>query len=124
MDIGSINAAWQTLSRLRQISKSIEHAEFRGLLADLSVQLSDAKVENAALKEKVASLMDALAKKQNAAKAREPYKLQWGCAKFEGDDHMLYCVRCYEREGRKHPTSRVDSRFRMCTVCSNRVSAS
>jgi hypothetical protein len=43
-------------------------------------------------------------------------KMKWGCYQFEGEE-PLYCIKCYETQGRKHPTTRVNSRQRQCAVC-------
>lgn len=62
----SIATALTLASRLREISKNIEDAEFKNLLADLSLELADAKLkisdlinENIVLKEKVAVITSA-----------------------------------------------------------------
>lgn len=61
--ISSVTNAVVLATRLREISKNIENAEFKNLLADLSLELADAKLniadlvaENAKLKEQVYSL--------------------------------------------------------------------
>ena len=61
--ISSLSTAITLATRLREISKNIEDAEFKNLLADLSLELADAKLtiadlinENTDLKEKIHSL--------------------------------------------------------------------
>lgn len=64
--ISTVSAAISLASRLREIGKNIEDAEFKNLLADLSMELADTKLkvadlvtENAELKEKINSLTSA-----------------------------------------------------------------
>ena len=54
--IRPLSAAIALLARLRQISGKIKDAEFSNLLAELNINLSDARVENAALFEENATL--------------------------------------------------------------------
>ena len=64
--ISSVSTAISLASRLREISKNIENAEFKNLLADLSLELADAKLkiagllsENAELNKKLQALTSA-----------------------------------------------------------------
>ncbi|HAD05237.1 MAG: hypothetical protein A2091_03640 [Desulfuromonadales bacterium GWD2_61_12] len=64
--ISTVSTAITLAARLREISKNIENAEFKNLLADLSLELAEAKLkfadliaENAGLKEKIHSLTSA-----------------------------------------------------------------
>jgi predicted nucleic-acid-binding Zn-ribbon protein len=64
--ISSVSTAITLASRLREIGKNIEDAEFKNLVADLSLELADAKMniatlvsENAELKEKLQALTSA-----------------------------------------------------------------
>lgn len=61
--VSGISSAIALAGRLREISKNIENAEFKSLLADLHLELADAKIkmaglmdENATLKERIKSL--------------------------------------------------------------------
>ncbi len=47
---------------------------------------------------------------------KAPYKIQWGCILFEGDQN-LYCPSCYEKDNLKIPTSRVRAMLRECPTC-------
>ena len=53
--IGSLAAAITVLSRLKQVGDRIKDAEFSALLAELNIDLSQARVENAALVEENAA---------------------------------------------------------------------
>jgi predicted nucleic-acid-binding Zn-ribbon protein len=64
--ITTVSSALSLAGRLREISKNIEDAEFKNLLADLSLELADAKLkisdlvsENAELKDKLRALTSA-----------------------------------------------------------------
>lgn len=64
--ISGVSTAITLAKRLREISKNIEDAEFKNVLADLSLELADAKLkiaevitENAELKERIHSLTSA-----------------------------------------------------------------
>ncbi|MER2104456.1 hypothetical protein ACOYXF_15490 [Pseudomonas sp. Tul1A2] len=64
--ISTVSTAVNLALRLKDISKNIENAEFKGILADLSLELSEVKLkladllsENAQLKEKISSLTSA-----------------------------------------------------------------
>jgi hypothetical protein len=61
--ISSVSTAISLASRLREISKNIEDAEFKNIVADLSLELADAKLtiadlisENISLKENLKTL--------------------------------------------------------------------
>ena len=64
--ISSVSTAITLAKRLREIGKNIEDAEFKNLLADLSLELADTKMkmaelitENANLKERIDNLTSA-----------------------------------------------------------------
>ncbi|CAI2308477.1 hypothetical protein P3592_19205 [Vibrio parahaemolyticus] len=64
--LSSVSTAISLATRLREIGKNIGDAEFKNLIADLSLELAESKMkvadlvsENAALKEKLASLTSA-----------------------------------------------------------------
>lgn len=48
--------------------------------------------------------------------------IKWGCYQFAGDE-TLYCIKCYETQRRKHPTTRMNSQQRQCAVCHSVVFA-
>lgn len=64
--ISTVSTALGLASRLKDISKNIENAEFKNVLADLSLELAEVKLkladllsENVQLKEKISSLTSA-----------------------------------------------------------------
>ncbi|ODV40607.1 hypothetical protein AWV79_05970 [Cupriavidus sp. UYMMa02A] len=119
MDIVSTISTSITLAkRLREIAKNIEDAEFKNLLADLSSELADIKLEAASLKEQIAALQEenALLKQTTPPVGETPIGRKWGCYQFRGDDG-LYCPACWDSKRKKSSTTRVNTKFRLCSVC-------
>ena len=116
--IGGINNAIALVARLREVSKNISEVEFKNLLADLSGELADAKLEIADLKEKLALQAQEIQSLRRAdpLSRPKPSGSQWGCYKFDGDDG-LYCTGCYDSKGLKSRTNRASARSRACPVC-------
>jgi hypothetical protein len=116
--IYGINNAITLVGRLREVSKNIAEIQFKNLLADLSGELADAKLQIADLKERLAiQAQEIQALKRADPNARQkPSGTKWGCYRFDGDDG-LYCTGCYDSKGLKSRTNRVDSRSRSCPVC-------
>jgi hypothetical protein len=119
MDVlSSIDHSITLVRRLREISKNVAEAEFRNLLADLSNDLGDAKLEIAALKQRLADQAEEIAalKAADPAVRQKPSGEKYGCYQFEGEDG-LFCTACYDTKGRKSRTTRLNSHFRQCPVC-------
>ncbi len=116
--ITTISTSITLAKRLREISKNIEDAEFKNLLADLSSELADLKLEAASLKERIAELQEENALlKQTAGPADEkPSGRKWGCYQFQSDNG-LYCPACWDSKRKKSSTTRVNANFRLCSVC-------
>lgn len=116
--ITTISTSITLAKRLREISKNIEDAEFKNLLADLSSELADLKLEAAALKEKIAELQEenSLLKHTASPTDEKPSGRRWGCYQFEGDSG-LYCPACWDSKRKKSSTTRVNAKFRHCPVC-------
>ena len=97
--------------------KKIEEAEFRNVLADLSIELSDAKTELATLRLQVLQLREEKATLEaRLSEKRERPTVKYACYQF-GDDPNLYCPACYDTQGKKHLTSRKSIKERVCSVC-------
>jgi len=60
-------------------------------------------------------------KKPNNNSSDPKPKMKWGAYVFEGDE-KLYCPVCYEKDGLKIPTSRINSSFRQCPNCKAKLS--
>jgi hypothetical protein len=122
--ISTISTSISLAKRLREISKHIEDAEFKNVLADLSNELGDIKLEAAALKERIASLQEenALLKRTVSSSDEAPSGRKWGCYQFKGDDG-LYCPACWDSKRKKSSTTRVSANFRHCPVCNAPIGA-
>ncbi len=46
--------------------------------------------------------------------------MKWGCYQFEGDDR-LYCTACYDTNGLKSATNRLNTKFQQCPVCKAQI---
>lgn len=116
--ITTISSSITLAKRLREISKNIENAEFKNLLADLSSELADLKLEAASLKERLAALQEenSLLKMTTQSADEKPVGRKWGCYKFQ-DDNALYCPACWDSKRKKSSTTRVNANFRLCSVC-------
>ncbi len=125
MDIFStVENSISLVQRLREISKNIEEAEFKNLVADLSSELADIKLEAANLKEKVATLEEEnrLLKQKAPESEKQPVGTKWGCYQFENDDG-LYCTACWDSKRQKSRTNRSGSKWRHCPVCGATIGA-
>ena len=122
--ISTISTSLSLTKRLCEISKNIEDAEFKNLLADLSSELADLKLEATSLKERIAQLQEEnnLLKQTSQPVDEKPTGRKWGCYIFEADSG-LYCPACWDSKRRKSSTTRVDTRFRHCPVCNAPIGA-
>ena len=115
--VTAIDHAITLARRLRDISKNIAEAEFKNVLADLSNQLADAKLEIVSLKEQLAVKTEELRlAKIPSLEVGEKPTMQWGAYRFKGEDG-LFCTACYDTKRQKIRTTRLDSRYRQCPVC-------
>ncbi len=109
------------VKQLREISKNVSEAKFRNLLADLSIELADAKLKIAALKEELAVQTEGIRELKRTPDAKsKPPGMKWGCYQFEGDDR-LYCTACYDTNGLKSATNRLNTKFQQCPVCKAQI---
>jgi hypothetical protein len=98
------------------------NAVLRERVALAEQRLKDLESENKNLKDQAATLakenaalrgqLEAIARRDAAVKPT----LQWGCYKFAGEDG-LFCPACYDKDGKKYQTTRLDIGKRRCTVC-------
>jgi hypothetical protein len=98
----AIQSAIEVVQRLRTLSKKIEDAEVKMLLADLSSDLADAKLEAANLKFEIVQLKENLliAQALGEAKVALQPRHDGGGYRFEGEQG-LFCVRCFDGKGKK-----------------------
>lgn len=98
--ITSISTAITIAKRLNEIGKNIQDAEFKNLLADLSLELADTKLklsevvsENAELKEEVAAIKHSKSLGGELVFRDQMYYTQDGDGPF--------CPGCYDTKGAK-----------------------
>lgn len=123
--LSSVSTAWTFATRLREISKNIENAEFENALANLMSEMSQAKIEAAEAKERIATLLlenrelkDTI-ERLNSAESDKPTVVnglyQWP------NDEGYYCTACWDSKDKRvltnEPAIMRDAIFRMCPVC-------
>lgn len=93
----AIQSAIEIVGKLRALSKKLEDAEFKMLLADLSGELADAKLEVANLKMELAKTKEKLQEKGELLHRKENEKptLCDGAYQFPGDSGF-FCTACYD----------------------------
>ena len=114
---GKIASAASNAKTLYEASKTIANAEWKMQIAEVATQLAEANLAMAELKRELFRLKEENAALKEKKEAGKP-AMKWGCYEFEGEAG-LFCPRCWEREGKKHRTSRaLNGRFYKCSVCS------
>ncbi|MFT6636590.1 hypothetical protein [Alcanivorax sp.] len=110
--IGSIGHAITLAKRLREISKNIEDAEFKNLLADLNLELADTKLALADVMEKNAQLRTELAtiKHSQGGISIEPLTFREFAYFTEGNDGP-FCSKCYETANQRIRLKKVTGAF-------------
>ena len=95
--VASLQHAIEIAGKLRALSKRIEDAEFKMLLADLSGELADAKLDLANLKVEMANLLseNQRLKQEVAGKGAQKPKMADGGYVFEGEDGH-FCTACFD----------------------------
>ena len=111
----TLTAAVGSARKVFEASRTLANAELKQMIADLSSQMADLSLHMADLKHEIIRLQEENATLKGKAEGAKP-TLKWGCYVFEGDE-TLYCPRCYETQGKKHPTSRIMHNVRKCSIC-------
>lgn len=95
--IQSLQASIDIVGKLRALSKKVEDADFKMLLADLSSELGDAKLEVANLKSEVAELKTLNAQQAALLAQRSAGKptISEGVYRFSDDDGH-FCTACFD----------------------------
>lgn len=121
--VATIQNAIEIAGKLRALSKKVEDADFKMLLADLSNELADAKLEVANLKSELADSMTKLLALQQRQEAKDSSKPAFidGAYKFEGVDGA-FCTACFDSNGKKSRLSKLQAPFNTfgrweCPVC-------
>jgi ATP-dependent helicase YprA (DUF1998 family) len=100
--LSTIQTSIEIVSKLRTLSKKIEDADFKMLLADLSNELADVKLEVANLKSALADAKEENRKLTESAaiKANDVPILKDGAYAFENQEG-LFCTACYDTKQQK-----------------------
>jgi hypothetical protein len=95
--LSSLQHAIEIAGKLRALSKKVEDADFKMLLADLSSELADAKLEAANLKGEIARLADENRELAAKLKHRELSKpeMDQGAYTFAGEKGH-FCTACFD----------------------------
>lgn len=95
--VTSLQHAIEIAGKLRALSKKVEDADFKMLLADLSGELADAKLEAADLKIEIARLIaeNQSLKERIAARENAKPKMDEGAYTFEGETGH-FCTACFD----------------------------
>jgi hypothetical protein len=115
--ITTISNALTIAQRLREIAKNVAQAEFTNLLADLAIELANAKLQVGALKEILADKEEEIrVLRAKQGEGERPTGTKWGCYQFEGDE-ALYCTACWDVRRTKVRAARTPGGLRHCPVC-------
>ena len=119
--IGSISAAITTAKRLNEISKNIRNAEFKNLLADLSMELADTKLRLSKLIEENSELKEELSKLKQSKSGADELIFKDGLYYKNGGDGP-FCPGCYDDKRKKIRIHKQFGSFRQfgqykCPIC-------
>ncbi|MBD9482144.1 hypothetical protein IB229_04125 [Pseudomonas sp. PDM14] len=100
--LSAIQSAIEIATKLRNLSKKIEDAEIKMLLADLSNELADAKLEMANLKIALAQETEKSTRlsSQLSTKSESKPKVKEGAYEFEHEEG-LFCTACFDSKDKK-----------------------
>lgn len=100
--VASVQSAIEIVGKLRALSKKLENAELKMLLADLSGELADAKLEVANLKTQLANASDENRRLSTLLESRMTAKpmLSDGAYQFEGEEGR-FCTACFDTKEQK-----------------------
>ncbi|EHW0643083.1 TPA: hypothetical protein N2811_004655 [Vibrio parahaemolyticus] len=110
--LGSIGQAISLAKRLREISKNIEDAEFKNLLADLNLELADTKLALADVMEQNSQLKLEVNELKNSQGSNLSQLEFRGFAYYSASDDGPFCSACYETKNQQVRLSKVSGTFR------------
>lgn len=115
--LAAVATSMQLVSRLREINKNIENAEFSNALADLGLELAKLKSELASVLDENTDLKTQLAVKQST-----PVLEFKNGAYFKQDGEGSFCSGCYDNSRKAIRLAPVPRTFKdlashMCPVC-------
>lgn len=115
MDVMALlHQALEASSKLREMAKKIENAEFKIVLADLHSSLADAKLESGELKMKLAAALDQIAALNAQLQIKEmiaPTYTSEGVYTFSGGSGR-FCTACWDDGQHKIRLTAVPEDFR------------
>lgn len=111
--VAAIQSAIDIVAKLRALSKKVEDAEFKMLLADLSGDLADAKLEVANLKIGLAQAREENQKQAMllAQRTLAAPTVSDGAYKFDGEEG-LFCTACFDTKQQKVRVTPLTGSFR------------
>ncbi|EGQ8102542.1 TPA: hypothetical protein ACN33E_002860 [Vibrio parahaemolyticus] len=109
--LGSIGQAIGLAKRLREISKNIEDAEFKNLLADLNLELADTKLALADVMEQNFQLKAEVNELKNSQGSNLNKLVFKGFAYYTQDEDGPFCSACYEVRNQQIRLSKVTGAF-------------
>ena len=121
--IAGVNAAFETLKKLKEVNEKVKNADVKMLIADLSMQLADAKISISELLDKNRALEEEI----KSLKGKESEKLIYkNGAYYSSDGDGPFCPGCYDEKGKKYRIAIISADFEFtgihkCTVCGKTV---
>ena len=130
MDIVSnLSTAIDIAKKLRALDRKVSEADFKMLLADLTNELGDAKLEAGNLKNDLAEATSRIRELEDAAARKdvEEPEIDEGAYVF-GDKTRHYCTGCYDTKGRKVLLTEQTAAFKVfgkwaCPACKQTAGA-
>jgi len=98
--VSSISTAITIVKRLNEISNNIKDAEFKNLLADLSLELADTKLRLSEIIVENSELIDELSKLKHSKEIGEDLEFRDGLYYTKAGDGP-FCPGCYDSAGNK-----------------------
>jgi hypothetical protein len=121
--IRAVKNAYDTSKKVFEASKTLANAELKMLIAELAQQLADANLQMAELKNAMMQLQEQNAALKTKKESGKP-KVVYNCYRFDDEPDKLFCLACFDTQGKRHLTARIDTESRHCTVCNRKISSS
>lgn len=109
--LSSVGHAINLAKRLREISKNIEDAEFKNILADLNLELADTKLALASVMEENAQLKLELTQFKHSQGSGRGELVFKEFAYYTQDGDGPFCSACYETKKQQIRLSKVTGAF-------------
>ena len=121
--IAGVNAALETVKKLKEVNEKIKNAEVKMIIADISMQLADAKISISELLDRNRILENEI----KSLKEKECEKLIYkNGAYYSSDGDGPFCPGCYDEKGKKYRIAIISADLKFtgihkCTVCGKTV---